>query len=181
MQYLHRLKEVKKEIRGGDLNYIKYTLFYQSLQYIEWVISVSYACYSILSSAVFYGLCSFCINFHILTKKPMNCEKQGHMTGVRNLKPFILIFLLGISCITAYVLLDWGSFSDSIKEKMIFFFTFLAHNHTCVKTEEFDAVTVVSYSNIVSINSHTQSSRLRGYKLPFLQRRLTIALKDQMR
>lgn len=104
------------------------------------------------------------------------------MTSVRNLKPFILIFLLGISCITAFVLLDWCSFSDSIKWRWFFFSsTFLAHNHTCVKTEEFDAVTVVSYSNIVSINGHTQSSRLRGYKLLFLQRRLTIALKDQMR
>lgn len=42
----------------------------------------------------------------------LNVKKQGHMTAVRNLKPFILKFLLGISCITAFVLLDWGSFSD---------------------------------------------------------------------
>lgn len=70
VQYLYRLK-VRKEIRGGDLNYIKYTVFYQSIQYIEWVIYVLCASFSILSSSVFYGLCSYCINFHIFTK----CEK----------------------------------------------------------------------------------------------------------
>lgn len=81
------------------------------------------------------------------------------------LKPQTLFGFEVITCMFMFALSDFESSS---------------HKHTWIKTEEFEAFTVVPHSSVVSINSHTQSGRFRGHRLLFLQRRLHVALRDEM-
>lgn len=53
-------------------------------------------------------------------------------------------------------------------------------NPTCVKIKEFDAITMVTNCHKISIKCKTQSCRLRGGRLGFLQRRLLFTLPNKI-
>lgn len=66
-----------------------------------------------------------------------------------------------------------------MKNQIVTFFKFIIGNPTCVKIEDFDAITMVTNCHKISIECKTQSCRLRGGRLGFLQRRLLFTLPNE--
>lgn len=66
------------------------------------------------------------------------------------------------------------------KSNRVMFFKFIIGNPTCVKIEDFDAITMVTNCHKISIECKTQSCRLRGGRLGFLQRRLLFTLPNEI-